>query len=387
MSNTLTTAMYKIVAQALPILRETALGPRVVSLDYQNLTARKGQTIQAEIWPEKTPYDITPSATPLTPDDTTPTNVSVTLDNWKGANFHATDKEIMEVATEAQMLPRNIEQCIRALGNEVSSSVFLNYKKSYGVVGTAGDTPFSNATDRTAAKDASQVAAKLTQQLAPKTGDRFGLLDENAYAEATVLPQFSHAEKRGNNNVVEDASLGIQYGLNWLHETNLPTHTAGTAKDATVTCTDANAVGDTVVTLAVGAGTATLVEGDIITFANHTQTYVVASAATLTTGGVAVTLGNTGGLVAAVDGSGTPVAVTVTDDHAVNLCLHRDAIVLVSRLLERDTGNPTAVINDPVTGLTLRLERVRQNKQTMWEFDILWGTETFRDQFMVRLLG
>lgn len=386
MSNTLTAVMYEILGRALPVLRESAWAPQVVSRDFQPQTAEKGDTIDVWTYPDSTPYNVTPSESPLAPQDTTPSKIQLTLDQWKGDNFHMTDKEMFEIANQANFVPSVLSSKVKGLANAVNESVLNLYTEFYGYVGTAGTTPFSNATDRTAAKDGSRVAAKLTQQLAPR-GNRYCFLDEDAVAEATALPQFSHAEKRGNNNVIEDATVGNQYGVTWLHEHYSPTHTAGTittgliAKAATGVAAGLKTF---VGTTAASTGACALVVGDIINIAGHNQTYVLTAAATQASAASDVTLAFEPGLEFALVGS---EAVTVKATHTVNLAIHRNAIVLASRMLERDTGNPTAVVNDPVTGLTMRLERVRQRKQTMWELDILWGVKVHRREFGVRLAG
>lgn len=376
MANDITNVMYRILSGALPILRRTAWAPQVCNRDYQAEVAQQGDTIDATVYPESTPYQISPSHNPLAPQDTTPTKVSLVLDQWYGDNFHLTDKQLAEIATRANFIPRVIETKIEGLAKMVNTSVLQEYVNSYGFVGTPGTTPFSNANDRTAAKDGSKVSAKLTQQRTP-TGNRFCLLNEDATAEALVLPQFAHAEKRGNNNAVEDATVGNQYGITWLHEDNTLTHTAGTASG--VQTSAAGSIGDKSITCDTGTGT--MVVGDIITFAGHDQTYVVTSAVADVSSG---TVNFEPALQAAVADN---AAITVKGDHKVNLAMHRDAVVLGSRLLTRDTGNETAVLPDPVTGLVLRLERVRQRKQTMWELDAMWGVETFRREYMVRLAG
>lgn len=376
MANTLTAVMYEILGRALPVLRESAWAPQVVSRDFQDKVAEKGDTIDVWTYPDSTPYDVSPSHNPLAPEDTTPSKVQLTLDKWKGDNFHMTDKEMFEIANQANFVPSVLSSKVKGLANAVNESVLNLYTEFYGFVGTPGTTPFSNATDRTAAKDGSRVAAKMTQQLTPR-GNRYCFLNEDAVAEATALPQFSHAEKRGNNNVIEDATTGSQYGVTWLHEHYNPTHTAGTSSSAQTAA--AGAVGDT--SIACDTGTGTMVVGDVITFAGHDQTYVVTQAVANVGSG---TVNFQPGLKGAVADN---EAITVKGDHAVNLAIHRNAIVLASRLLERDTGNPTAVMNDPITGLTVRLERVRQRKQTMWELDVLWGVKVHRREFGVRLAG
>jgi hypothetical protein len=44
-------------------------------------------------------------------------------------------------------------------------------------------------------------------------------------------------------------------------------------------------------------------------------------------------------------------------------------------------------VTDPESGLSMRLEISRQYKQTVWEFDILWGVALVRPEWAVRLIG
>ena len=59
------------------------------------------------------------------------------------------------------------------------------------------------------------------------------------------------------------------------------------------------------------------------------------------------------------------------------------------RPLSSDTADGARIMSltDPVTGLSLRLEVSRQHKQTAWEFDVLFGVQTVRPEFAVRLAG
>ena len=44
-------------------------------------------------------------------------------------------------------------------------------------------------------------------------------------------------------------------------------------------------------------------------------------------------------------------------------------------------------LTDPVTGISVRLETIRGNKSTKWEFDILYGSAVPQAEGMVRVLG
>ena len=84
--------------------------------------------------------------------------------------------------------------------------------------------------------------------------------------------------------------------------------------------------------------------------------------------------------------------MTIAEDHVVNLAFHRDAFALAMRLLTAGTldlslGNQIVSMTDETTGLLLRLEVSRQYKQTVWEFDVLWGTKLVRPELACRIAG
>ena len=69
----------------------------------------------------------------------------------------------------------------------------------------------------------------------------------------------------------------------------------------------------------------------------------------------------------------------------------RDGVALAMRLastgLVSGHSGQMMTITDPESGLSLRLEVSRQYKQTVWEFDILWGVSLIRPEYVVKLQG
>jgi len=384
MANDLTNIMHKILARGLLSLRERVIFTQLVNTDYSREAAMKGQTIDVPIPTAINVIDVTPSNTDPAPTDDTPGLVQISLDKWKqNEPFFLTDKELVEVDRNEHFLPLQVGESIRALVRSMNQSVIDEYKGVYGYVGTAGTTPFQSSVEAI-----TQARKVLNQQLAPPM-DRRVVLDHVAEANALALSPLADFDRTGDANVKRAGMLGQKYGFDWYADDDVPTHTAGTATTKTVTLTSDSAAGATSVTLDVDSGTGTLVEGDIISFAGHDQTYVVTADVTLTTGGDAVSISP--GLSQAVDGSGTPVAVTVRGDHVVNLAFQRDALALATRPLSRSTivgdGANTAEISDPLTGLVLRLEVRRQHKQVAWEFDALWGVKLVRPELACRIAG
>ena len=84
--------------------------------------------------------------------------------------------------------------------------------------------------------------------------------------------------------------------------------------------------------------------------------------------------------------------VMVKRPFRVGVAMHRDAVALAMRPLaaaglESGANGQIMSVSDPETGLSLRLEVTRQYKQTMWEFDILWGTKLVRPNLVVAIHG
>lgn len=379
MSNTLTNVMHKILARSLTVLRETCLLPQLVNTGYSLDAKTKGNTVDVPSSVAATIYDVSGSQTPRTPTDHTQGLVQVTLDKWKGSNFHLTDQERTMINKDEHFIPGQMGECVRAIANQVNSDILSVYTGIYGYVGTAGTTPFSNSTDRTATKDATLIVAKLNDQLCPPSG-RSAVLNTTAVAEALALPQFSHAEKAASSNVLDTATIGNKYNIDWFSENAIGSHTLGAAGTVLVDQADV-AIGDTDVHFD-GLTTKASV-GDIFTVAGDTQTYTVLTASDLSTNDGDMTFAPAAKVAWAND-----AAVTFKATHVINLAFNREAIALATAPFEKDLNpNPSVFMRDKVTGLILRLEIVRQNKQTMWELDVLYGVKLVRPEFACRLAG
>jgi hypothetical protein len=382
MANSLTEIIPRILARGLLHLRRTCVLPRMVNLDYSTEAKEKGDTIDVTIASAVTASDVTPSNTPPAPGDSAPTKVQIQLNKWKHADFHLTDKQKNEIMREKSFMPGQMSAALDALAGEVNADIFAKYKGVYGAVGTAGTTPFGGASpDSAFPADIVNARKLLNKQLAVRM-DRRVVLDHDAYANALRLPAFRDASQSGDKEVVQDGAIGKKYGFPmWADDDQVPTHTAGTASGYLINNGAGYAIGTT--TLVIDTGTGTWVEGDIVTFAGHAQQYAVQS-------GTTTQLVLKRGLVASVADN---AAITKVATHVVNLAFQKDAFAFASRSLgdekesEFERLAPMMSIGDPVSGLNLRLEVMRQYKQTVWDFDILWGAQLIRPEFAVRILG
>ena len=377
MSNNLTKIQNKILARGLMALREIAMMPRLVNVDYSMDAAKKGATIDVPVPKAQTTSDVTPANTPPVPASNTPDEIQISLNNWKHSDFHLTDKELMEIDANEHFMPMQTSEVIRALANDVDITLHDEGKKFYGFVGTAGTTPFSTLTDVT------DTRVRLGEQLAPVDG-RNMVLNPTAEGKALNLDPLRDIEKAGDRTVPIEGELGRKLGFDFFMSQNVQTHVRGTAADA-ITVASTTAVGASTIGLTASAS-GTMVLGDVFTIAGDDQTYVVNTTVTVSTD----TSVSFSPLLQAEATSGAVVTVKAT--HVNNLAFTRGAIALATRPLQQDGSEfvdsaNIAQLQDPVSGLILRLELMRQYKQQAWDFDILWGTGTPRRDFGVRIAG
>jgi len=377
MANTFTEVIPKLLAQGLTALRENAVMPRLVNGDYGKVAAEKGTTIDVPIPSAITATAVSPNNTAPVTADVAPTSAQIPLDQWFEAAFYLTDKDMLEI--QGGTIPMQASEAIKAIGNNVDKYLLGLYKDVYGYQGTAGTTPFATDTS-----DATGINKVLHNQLAPNS-PRWAVINPDAEANALGLRAFQDMSFSGSAQGLIDGKVGRKLGFGWLMDQNVPTHTSTVLTAGNATVNGAHAVGVTSVSIAKATNAAPLVNGDIITFAGDTQTYVVTTAVTLAVGNTAVSI-SPALKVAAAGGE----AMALKASHTVNFAFHRDCIAFASRpLLTVGTGLGTRIMQstDPVTGLSLRLEVSREHKRTRFSYDILYGAAVVRPEFGVRLAG
>ena len=380
MSNDLSVVAPKLLAQGLMALRENAVMPRLVNRDYESEAAQKGTTVTIPIPSAIADRAVTPNVVPPASVDSAPTQATIPLDQWREAPFHMTDKDVME--SMAGTLPMQASEAIKSLVNYANAFIMGKYKGVYGTFGVAGTTPFASNTS-----EATGTRKVLNNQLAPLDNRRF-VMDPDAEANALDLRAFQDMSFSGSAAAIVEGKINRKLGFDWFMDQQVPTHTKGTATGTPLT-NGTQALGATSIVTDGWTNDVTgiLLEGDIITFAGHTQTYVVTADANsgATTG--PATLSVAPALQVAV---GDGVAITVVASHVVNLGFHRDAFAFASRPLQdsaQGLGSIIETATDPVSGLSLRLEISRQHKQTQFSYDMLFGAALIRRELACRALG
>jgi len=386
MSNTLTTVIPQILAKGLLALRQNAIMPRLVNTDYGLDAQNKGASITVPIPAAISAKAVTPSSTPGTSADFTTGSATITLNKWYETAFTLSDKDILEA--HSMVIPMQISEAIKGLANQVDADILALYKDIYGKAGTAHTDPFGSSTS-----DITTTRKVLTNQLCP-VSDRRVVMNADAEANALGLRQFQDINMGQSLDDILKGNLTRKLGFDWFVDQNIPDHTVGTFGGTDVSPTHTNGAGNDVgsTTLSVHAGATNgvaLKDGDIFTIAGDSQTYAVV-------GNTTVAATETGNVTIApalkvepADGTALTIEGTPGSTYAVNLAFHPNCIAFASRPL-RDVSfaNPNILaMTDDVTGLTLRLELTRQNRQDRWAFDILYGCAVVRPQFGCRIHG
>lgn len=379
MSNLLTAVMPRILARGIESFRENAVMAMLVNRDFDSDARQKGSSVDVPI-PSSMgeAQDVIPSVTAPVSTDLEPQFIPIKLDQWKYQSFRLTDKEIHEILDGYVNL--QVVEAGKSIANAVDKYLLGLYKQVYGIAGLAGNTPFQENTGAPAVykglgagRDARKI---LNRQKAP-IGNRRIVLDVDSEANATALPEFLNADKAGTDITIKDGTIGRKLGFDWYMSQNILTHTTGVA--GTVTTTGASNLAGVKVLTVTGASAAPI-EGDIFTIAGDPYPYTVGKDATTTSWPITPALRQTAPAAS---------ALTVVDDHVVNLAFHRDAFALAVRPLSDVIagGNQIETFTDDVTGITMRLEVSRENKQTLFTFDILFGAAVIRPDGACRILG
>lgn len=380
MSNTLAAVLVTLLGKGLSVLRRRVLMPSMVSRDNEEVVAMsKGKTVQVPIYDRKTAAAVSASNTLLSPSNSAPSYATVTLDQWYQTNFFLTDQELTQVA-DPKYVPNQLVGAFDGLAYQINSSIFGLYKDVGNYVGTAGTTPF--ASSQALMNNATAYLNKNDAPLSP----RYGVLNYDAGANAKNIAAIADVDTTGKDDIKIEGRLGKRYGVEWYEEGQVPTHTAGTA--ATASAHTATA-GVSTVSVSGGADGAIFKDGDIITFAGHTQTYTVTASATIgssSSGSITI-------FPALAVTVSTGTAITLAASHVVNLVMHPGAFAFASRpeseaiSIARHMGVAMEQMTDPLTGITYTLEVQRQHKQFVWILSCLWGQTSVRPELACRIAG
>jgi hypothetical protein len=386
MSNTLTNLIPDLYAALDVVSRELVGMIPAVTMDARVDRAAEGQSVRVPIVPTNTSSSITPAMAVPAAADQVIDNVAIVINKAKAVPFSWEGNEQVGLNSGVgygNIRVNQIAQAMRTLVNEVEADLCglqSTFSRAYG---TAGTTPFATAGDFT---DASQALKLLKDNGAP-TQDNHMVL--NTSTGAIFLG------KQGNSSVQFDATILRQgvfqtvSGMDIRESGQVVTQTAGTMASATTT-NAVLAVGQTVLPLAT-AGTGVVAAGDVITLANDTNKYVVASVAFAganPASGDTITIAAPGLLKAQ---AAATRAITVIATSARNMAFNRSAIVLATRMPQRPQEGDMAIdvmtIQDPRSGLAFEVSIYPGYRKIRYEIAMAWGVKNIKPAHTALLLG
>ena len=385
MANTLTNlipAAYK----ALDVVSRELTGIiSAVNLDAAAETIAKDQTIYSPVVPTgEAVASISPAMTVTAASDQTIGTKSLVIDNYKTKGFNWTAEEEFGINTgvrKEKIMVDQLAQCFRAHVNAIETSVWTQaYKGASRAIGTtAGTAPIL--------ADVSGAKKILDDNGAPAS-DRTIVFDTTGGVAFRGISNLYKVNEAGDSSLLREGTLGRLYGFDLRESAAILPVTAGAMASATSTSA-AFTIGQTVIPLAT-AGTGVVAAGDIITFANDTNKYVVASvsfAGANPASGDSITLAAPGLRVA--QGVATR-AITVFATATRNLAICRNSITLATRLPKFQAGDMAsdrAVITDPNSGVSFELTMWPGQRMVKYEVAIAYGHTVIKPEHLAVIIG
>jgi hypothetical protein len=384
MANTITNLIPDIYNALDVVSRELVGFIPAVTTDMTFERAAVGQTVRSPVAPPSTASDITPGVTPPDDGDQTIGNVSMSITKARRVPVRWNGEQSLGLNNggpgRAAIMRDQFAQAMRTLCNEVEADLGGLHIHASRAYGTAGTTPFGTADDWT---DASETVRILKDNGAP--GGQHQLVINTA-AGAKFLGKQARVDANGSDSILRQGILLPVTGLDLRESAAVVTSVAGTGASAT-TNTAGYAIGATVITLA-SAGTGTILQGDVITFAGDTNKYLVASGDADVSGGGTITLAAPG-LRKALAASA--VAITVVAAAARNMGFARSAIALATRApalpVEGDLALDRQIVTDPRSGLSFEISMYAQYRQVQYEVALAWGVKAVKPEHIAILLG
>lgn len=390
MANTLTNLIPSIVRGFDVVSRELVGFIPSVNRDPSADRLAKNQTLYSWASGAATLGDIAPANVSPSAADQTLTTKSISITNYKFSDFYFTGEEEKALAysgSYGNIVTDKIEQAIRTVVNQMESDTYsAAYVGASRAYGTAGTAPF---TAGSADFSGGSQARKILDDNGAPMGNRSLVIDTVAGAALRANYNLTRANEAGGTMNLTDGNLTNMFGFNIKESAQITAPAVGAMASATST-NAAFTVGQTVIPLAT-AGTGVVAAGDIITFANDTNKYVVSSvsfAGANPASGDSITLAAPGLRKAQ---SAATRAITVVAAATRNLGFSKNAILLATRLPARPSGGDMAsdvqVVTDPRSGISIEVSMYPQYRQVRYEIAAAWGITVIKPEHIVTLLG
>jgi len=375
MANTLTPLIPSLIASVQDVTREMVPIKDVVTVDSNISQAALNQPVTVPFTTPVAGVDIVPGANAPGGSDLTPGSVQVTMTKMRAFPFTITGEDRRRMGEQkGSFINGQVQEAVRACINEMWGDILSEGIKGAGyALGTQGTNPFGSNADF-----AADMKKSLDDGLAPSSG-RTLIIDTTTDAALGKLGINNQTYMAGTDSILRTGEKLPLQGLR-LPFTQLGyTHTKGTGTGYLVNNAAGYAVGSKVI--AVDTGSGTMLRGDVVTFAGHTQKYVVASL-------VGSTLTLNAPLVANVADN---EAITVGNGGTRLLSLAKSGIAFATRAPELpedgDSARGRVSIFDSISGLTLSVAHYVEAYQEKYLVEAVWGAGTVRSMWTRQALS
>lgn len=331
--------------------------------------------------------DFTPAATVPDVGDVTVgyTDMTISKSKFQPVRWSGEDEKALRNGGQYEkIMADRFAQAMRKLANEIETDLWnaavLSGSRAYGAATT---TPFASTL-----VDTAQARKILVDNGAP-TGQLQLVIDTAAGANLRTLGQLTKANEAMSDDTLRRGVLLDVSGFAIRESGAIVPVAAGAMANATSTAA-AFTVGQVTIPLAT-AGTGVVAAGDVITFANDTNKYVVKSvsfAGANPAAGDSIVLQEPGLRVA--QGAATR-AITVIATSTRNVFFDKSAIQLVARAPAIPSGGDLAidemVMTDPVSGLPFMIRAYPQFGQLLYTVHMAWGVKVVAPRHTGILLG
>lgn len=309
--------------------------------------------------------------------------VEMEITNSKVVPFYWTGEEQKGIANGGQynkVIADQFSDCLRKLVNAVEMDLAEAADKgSSRAYGTAGTTPFGVAGDFS---DFANMAKILDDNGTP-VSDRALVLNSAAFAnlrgKQNLLLKVNEA---GTDDFLRTGYTSPIQGFSIWNSAGIKSHKKGTGSGYVTNLAETLKTGATEVGIDTGSGT--VLEGDIVTFADDENKYVVNKGATAPGN---IILGTPGIMQDLADGK----AMTIGADHTASYAFHKDAICLIARApavpTVGDNAIDSTIITDPVSGLSFEVRVYGGYRKVRFEVGLAWGTKVIQPEFVSKLIG
>ena len=387
MANTLTDLAPDLYAALDVVSRELVGMIPSVTVDARVNQAAVGQIVRSHVVPAANALiDNTPAMAFPTAAYQTIGNQEITITKSKSAPFSWQGNEQDLLASGAGYMSvraNQMAQAMRKLVNDMEADLCALYATTSRAAGTVGTVPFVSNTA------ALSAARKVLVDNGAPISDLQLVIDTNAGANLQTLFNINSSRDQAAANLSDQGILTTIGSTQVRESAQINTPTAGAMASATSTAA-AFTVGQTVIPLAT-AGTGVVAAGDVITFANDTTQYNVASvsfAGANPASGDTITLAAPG--LRKAQGVATR-AITVLAASPRNMAFSRSAIVLATRMPERPAEGDLALdvmtIQDPRSGIAFEVSIYPGVRMVTYHIGLAWGVKNIKPEHTAQLLG